>query len=89
MDMYQTNLKYPEKIGYDTKEKARQVEEHRKTFVYATKAFKALQDEVVGLRQALHDSLQQSMRDVLGVERESGGAGKEVLPRCCDFYRGA
>lgn len=49
-------------------EKTCLVEELRKSSLQETvdhtKALKNLQDEVVGLKQTLHDSLHQTMRDV-------------------------
>lgn len=56
------------KVSFDSIEaKARQVNEHQKTFVQATEALKYLQDEMGGLKQALHGSLQHTMQDMPGV----------------------
>lgn len=43
------------------------MEEYQKTFVQAIEALKAIKDEVGGMRLAFHDSLRQTMCDVLGV----------------------
>lgn len=57
--------------SHSTKEKSHQVEEHQKSILYETqthnKDLKDPQDEVVGLKLGLHDSLQWTMQDALGV----------------------
>lgn len=56
------------------KQKARQVEEHRKVVLQETEthveALKALQDDVASLKRALSGSLLQRMQDVLEFDEQ-------------------
>lgn len=53
------------------------MEKYRKAFVHAIGALKVLQDEFVDLRQVLHNSLKQTIRNMLGVRERDVEHGRK------------